>query len=392
MNDVNSLNFDVSVVMPCLNEENTVGLCIRKAQECFNRLGINGQVVISDNGSTDNSIRIASELGAKVVLQPIKGYGAALMKGIEAADGDIIIMGDSDDSYDWGNIGPFISKINEGYDFVMGNRFKGGIEPGAMPPLHRYLGNPVLSFISRIVYRIPIGDFHCGMRAFTKSAYQTMRVRTTGMEFATEMVASASRNNLRITEIPIKLYPDKRGRPPHLRSFRDGWRHLRFIMMYAPDYLYLFPGGLIFLLGLALQLFLAGGPNYLFGQYFGIHFLALGGLFSLAGFNVLTMGVLVKLLVSKRYPSFRTSFLLWFSNSFRLEKGLVFGTLLFLLGLIVTSVILYQWLAYPGLSMEASVHPSFVATHIMVLGLNIVFSSFALGMVVTDDDFNYRTE
>ncbi len=228
--------------MPCLNEENTLALCINKANACFARLGVAGEVVVADNGSTDRSVEIALSLGARVVHVPVKGYGAAVSAGARAAYGRVIIMGDSDDSYDWSKLDAFIAAVDAGSELVMGNRFKGGIEPGAMPPLHRYLGNPVLSFISKIAFRIPVGDFHCGMRAFSADAFRRMRLSGTGMEFATEMVASASRIGLKVSEIPIKLYPDKRGRPPHLRSFRDGWRHLRFILSHSPDHLFVWPG------------------------------------------------------------------------------------------------------------------------------------------------------
>ncbi|KHK49640.1 glycosyl transferase family 2, partial [Burkholderia sp. A9] len=242
----------VSAVMPCLDEEMTLAMCIVKAQRSFAKLGVTGQVVIADNGSTDRSVEIARELGAKVVHQPVRGYGSALMAGIAAADGDIIIMGDADDSYDWSNIRGFVAKIDEGYEFVIGNRFKGGIMPHAMPPLHRYLGNPVLSTIARLTCSVPVGDFHCGMRAFTREAFARMDLQTPGMEFASEMVMNAARNGLRIVEIPTVLHPDKRNRPPHLRSFRDGWRHLRFILTYAPNHVFVMPGLLLFVAGLLL--------------------------------------------------------------------------------------------------------------------------------------------
>jgi glycosyltransferase involved in cell wall biosynthesis len=271
----------VSAVIPCLNEEQTLALCIEKAFRGFAELGVHGEVVVSDNGSTDRSVEIARGMGARVINERRKGYGAALLRGISEARGEIIVMADADDSYDWTAIAPFVRKIREGYDLVMGNRFQGGIKDGAMPKLHRYLGNPVLSLIARIAFRTRIGDFHCGMRAFTRSAFERMQLKTTGMEFATEMVANASHQGLRIAEIPVVLYPDKRNRPPHLRSFRDGWRHLRFILTYTPDYLYLVPGALLLLPGLLLEALLARGPVTIDGAYLGIHFLALGSLLTL---------------------------------------------------------------------------------------------------------------
>lgn len=366
----------VSAVMPCLNEARTLGLCIRKAQSAFAALGIVGEVVVADNGSDDGSVEIARSLGARVVHQPERGYGAALRAGIDAAIGDIVVMGDSDDSYDWTAIGPFVQKVREGNDLVMGNRFRGGIERGAMPPLHRYLGNPVLSTVSRIAFRVPVGDFHCGMRAFRRSAWSTMRIESSGMEFATEMVAGAARAGLRIAEVPTRLYPDKRGRPPHLRSFRDGWRHLRFIVTHAPDHLYLWPGGAMLAAGLLLQGLLAGGPATIAGLRLGIHFLALGGLLSLLGLNLVLMGTLAKLAVGSRYPAFVAPTIARLRRRFRLEWTLAAGATLFAAGFAIDALLLAQWLSAPGTPMEGSVHPAFVATHAMAMGANLGFGAF----------------
>src|SRR3990172_3893737 len=211
----------VTAVIPCLNEERTIGICVGKARRSFEELGVTGEVVVVDNGSTDRTAEVAAALGARVVTEPERGYGAALRAGIEAARGRIIVMGDGDDSYDWAAIAPFVRKVQEGYDLVVGNRFKGGILPGAMPPLHRYIGNPVLSAITRLAFGVKIGDVHCGMRAFTRDAFSRLHMGTPGMEFATEMIANAARQGLRVAEVPTRLYPDKRGRPPHLRTFRD---------------------------------------------------------------------------------------------------------------------------------------------------------------------------
>lgn len=375
----------VSAVMPCLNEEDTLGLCISKAIRCFRELGIEGQVIVADNGSTDRSVEIAEQLGAKVVHQPVKGYGAALMAGIEAADGEIIVIGDSDDSYDWSNIGPFILRIQEGYDLVMGNRFKGGIEQGAMPPLHRYLGNPVLSLIARVVCRAPVGDFHCGMRAFTKTAYRQMGLMTLGMEFASEMVINAARNGLRITEIPIRLFPDKRSHPPHLRSFRDGWRHLRFMMTYAPDHLFAIPGALMLIFGLALQVILVGGPTRAFGFPLGIHFLALGSLLTLAGYNVLNLGILGKVIVGIKHPKLKSRVASWIIKRFSLERLLLIGGLLALGGVVADFLILSTWVRHIGESLEETVHPAFVASTAIVLGLNVMLSAFLLELLLNEE-------
>jgi len=373
---------DVSLVMPCLNEERTVGICVRKAQAALAALGVAGEVIVADNGSTDRSVEIARELGARVVSQPVKGYGAALRAGIEASRGRIVVLGDADDSYDWGAIEPFVRKVEEGWDLVLGNRFKGGILPGAMPWLHRYVGNPVLSAVTRIAFGVSVGDVHCGMRAFTRSAFERMRTATSGMEFATEMVANAAHGGLRIAEVPTRLYPDKRDRRPHLRSFRDGWRHLRFILTYAPDYLYLGPGIALLLAGLVLQALLVSGPVQVAGQNFGIHYLALGAMLSLVGFNVINLGVLAKAFMAQRYASLQSRTLATLSRYFSLEGGLVLGTVLMLAGLATDAVILGIRLAHPGEAMEGTVHLAFVATTMVVLGLNLVFTSFLLAMVL----------
>lgn len=370
--------------MPCLNEEGTLAICVDKAIAAFRAMGIAGEVVVADNGSTDRSVAVALEHGARVVHQPEKGYGAALQAGIEGARGDFIIMGDADDSYDWSAIAPFIAAWQLGNEMVMGNRFKGGIKPKAMPPLHRYLGNPVLSFISRLAFRVPIGDFHCGMRGFTKEAYLRMRPRTSGMEFATEMIAGAAQSRLRITEIPVTLYPDKRNRPPHLRSFRDGWRHLRFIVSYAPHYLYLIPGMAMFIVGMWLQILLAPGPLQIGPVYLGIHYLALGGLLTLVGFNVLSMGVIAKLIVAERYPQALGGKMRALLRVFSLERALIGGGILVLAGVAVAVVLFRIWLARNFGSMEDTVHPAFVAGHLMVLGFNVMFFSFILHLAVSE--------
>jgi glycosyltransferase involved in cell wall biosynthesis len=371
----------VSAVMPCLNEEKTLGLCIAKIQRAFDEMGIAGEVVVADNGSTDNSVEIAESLGARVVHERRKGYGSALLAGISTARGRIVIMADADDSYDWAALGDFVRKIDEGYDLVMGNRFKGGIEPGAMPALHRYLGNPVLSTLARVMYRIPVNDFHCGMRAFTREAFQRMNMRTVGMEFATEMVVSAAHAGLRITEIPTRLYPDKRDRPPHLRSFRDGWRHLRFILTYAPDWLYLIPGGLLFTLGLAGMVALAAGPVTIGTLSLGIHFLALASLLTLLGANIVGFGLLARLINARRKPINEHSAFGLLLEWFTLERGLVVGGLLTLAGLSIDLGLLIEWIASDFGDMAGTVHLVFVATAIMLLGVNVAFASFLFNML-----------
>jgi glycosyltransferase involved in cell wall biosynthesis len=376
----------VSAVIPCLNEESTLGLCIEKALRSFAELGIEGEIVVADNGSTDRSVEIALQLGARVVHERRKGYGAALFRGIAESRGEIIVMADADDSYDWAAIAPLVRKIREGYDLVMGNRFKGGIKDGAMPGLHRYLGNPVLSLVARIAFRADIGDFHCGMRAFTRAAFERMQLRTTGMEFATEMVANASHQGLRIAEVPVILYPDKRNRPPHLRSFRDGWRHLRFILTYAPDYLFLVPGTLALLTGLGLELLLARGPVTIHGIFIGIHFLALGSLLTLVGFNVINLGVLAKTLMAQRYSGINSRTVRAVRQRFSLEAGLLSGGALCLIGTAIDTAIAVKWITEFGTPMDGTVHLAFVATTALILGLNLICSSFLLNLIVAESD------
>ena len=233
-------SLELSVVMPCLNEAETLEVCIAKARRALSELNIAGEIIVADNGSTDGSQAMAERMGARVVNVEAKGYGSALMGGITAASGKFIIMGDADDSYDFGELGPFVEKMRAGYDLVMGNRFKGGIEPGAMPALHRYLGNPVLTAVGRLFFHSPAGDFHCGLRGFRKASVMKMDLRTTGMEFASEMVVKATLGKMRIAEVPTTLRPDGRSRAPHLRRWRDGWRHLRFLLLYSPRWLFLY--------------------------------------------------------------------------------------------------------------------------------------------------------
>jgi hypothetical protein len=375
---------EVSAVMPCLNEEQTVGICIEKAQRCFRELGIRGEVVVCDNGSTDSSVSVVERLGARVVRETTPGYGAALMRGIEAARGEIVIIADSDDSYDWLDLAGYVHEIRAGYDLVVGDRFAGGIEAGAMPLLHRYLGNPVLSFLARFCYRTTVRDFHCGMRAFTKSAYGAMKLKTTGMEFATEMIANAALQGLRIGQVPVKLRPDGRNRPPHLRSFRDGWRHLRFIFTYAPDHLYLLPGGLLLLIGFLLSALLAPGPVTLRGFYLGIHFLALGCMLVLTGFNIVTFGVFAKVIISRDLTSIKSRLVKWSESRFSLERGLIAGGAVLLPGLAEDFFLLYRWIGSGRGPMGDSSHSAFVATTLITLGLNIMLSSFLLNLLLIE--------
>jgi glycosyltransferase involved in cell wall biosynthesis len=251
---------ELTILMPCLNEAETLAICIAKAKGFLNRTGIDGEVLIADNGSTDGSQEIARAAGARVADIPQKGYGAALAGGIEAARGRFIIMGDADDSYDFSNLDGFVAKLREGYALVMGNRFKGGIEPGAMPWHHKYIGNPVLSFLGKLFFKTEASDFHCGLRGFDRQQIIGLSLRTSGMEFASEMLVKATLSGLRIAEVPTTLKPDGRSRAPHLRSFRDGWRHLRFLLLFSPRWLFLYPGLVLLAVGLFLGTLLIRGP------------------------------------------------------------------------------------------------------------------------------------
>ena len=369
----------VSAIIPCLNEEETLGICINKIKQTFESLNINGEIVVGDNGSTDRSVEIAESLGAVVAHQPIKGYGAAIQAAVKKASSDWLIMADADDSYDWTNLKPFLDELEKGSDLVMGNRFQGTIHPGAMPFLHKYVGNPFLTRISQLLYKIKVGDFHCGMRGFTREAWNKMHLMSPGMEFATEMVIRASEEKLAISEIPIDLHPDKRSRPPHLQTFRDGWRHLRFIMTYAPNYLYLIPGLLMVFIGLIFQIVLFNGPVTIYGQYIGIHFLALGLMIFFLGLSVTTMGITARVYLVNKSRLRTDPVTHWVNNHFYLEKILLSALLLFIAGLAIDISILFRWLEGSD-SMETSIHYAFIASSMIVTSIHLSFSSFFLDM------------
>lgn len=289
-----SVGFELTILMPCLNEAETLSTCIDKAVGFIKRASICGEVVVADNGSVDGSRELARKHGARVVSVAERGYGAALLGGIRAARGRYIIMGDSDDSYDFSALEPFVAELRAGNDLVMGNRFKGGIAPGAMPILHRYLGNPVLTTVGRLFFRSPVADFHCGLRGFRKDAILDLDLQTTGMEFASEMVVKATLQRLRIVEVPTTLSPDGRSRPPHLRSWRDGWRHLRFLLMYAPRWLFLYPGLALVAFGLAIMIAVLPGPLRIGSVIFDVHTLLFGMAAILVGTQMSLFFLLVK--------------------------------------------------------------------------------------------------
>ena len=375
---VKNKNILVSVVMPCLNEEETLGTCIQKAQNTLKDLDIQGEVVVADNGSTDASVEIAERLGARVVHQPLRGYGAAYLAGIAAAEGQYIVIGDSDDTYDFTDLERFITPLRDGCDFVIGNRLKGEILPGAMPKLHRYLGNPVLTGILNVLFRSGVSDAHCGMRSFTREAYQQMELQTTGMEFASEMVIKAIKTDLKIKEIPITYYPRKG--ESKLNSFRDGWRHLRFMLMLSPTYLFLIPGILLFLLGLVGTVALLPGPLQIGSRAYDIHVMVLACLLCLLGYQVLLLGLSARSLSVTRGFSNGDPLIQCVYRHFTLEKGLLLGCVIFAVGFLIDGWIAYGWVK-SGFGELQKVRPALFALLLMILGTQTIFSAFFVSML-----------
>lgn len=369
--------------MPCLNEAETLASCIKKAQRWLNRNHVAGEIIIADNGSTDGSQIIATVLGARVVDIEEKGYGSALRGGIEAAQGKYVIMADADDSYNFSNLSPFLEKLRAGYELVMGNRFAGGIMPGAMPPLHKYLGNPVLTGIGRLFFRSPCGDFHCGLRGFSRAAVMKLDLRTSGMEFASEMVVKSTLNNLSIIEVPTTLSPDGRSREPHLRSWRDGWRHLRFLLLYSPRWLFLYPGALLMLLGLATGLWLMPGPRTVGHITFDVHTLLYAAAAVVTGFQAVNFAVFTKIFgvtegLLPPDPKLEKAF-----KYVTLELGLIVGLTLFISGLLLSIYALSDWGAHSFGSLDPTKVLRLVipAATAMMLGSEIVLSSFFLSVL-----------
>lgn len=379
-------DLELTVLMPCLNEAETLGRCVEKALGSLGALGLRGEVLIADNGSTDGSPAIAEKLGARVVHVAEKGYGSALRGGIAAARGRWVIMGDADDSYDFSRLGPFVEKLREGFDLVMGCRMpRGGgrILPGAMPWKHRWIGNPVLSWIGRLFFKCPATDFHCGLRGFSREAYGRMELRTTGMEFASEMVIRATLGNLRIAEVPITLHKDGRSRPPHLRSWRDGWRHLRFMLLFAPGWLFLLPSSLLCTTGFVLGLRLWIGPMQIAGVTFDTNTLLICAMLSLLGVQLGLFAVFSRTfaMVEKLQPESR-NLQVWY-RVFNLERGLLVGCCLCLAGvfLLVRAVLFWKAAGFGEISYPDSLRQVIPAVTLVVLGLQVVFSSFFLSIL-----------
>ena len=373
---------EVSVVIPCLNETNSIGICVAKAMEAFRAKGLRGEVVVADNGSTDGSVEIAENLGAHVVRVEQRGYGWALRAGIAAAHGAFIVMGDADDSYDFSEVPRFVEKWRQGNDVVMGNRFRGEIKPGAMPWHHKYIGNPALSSVLNLFFRAGIGDSHCGMRGFTRAVYERMDLRSTGMEFASEFVIKAAQLGVKITEIPVTLWPDKRGRPPHLRSLRDGWRHLRFMLLYAPNWLFVLPGAAFVLMGLFLVFWLLPGPRTITPRVtLDVHTMIFGVIFTLLGAQILSIGAFAKVFsYAERFDRSGTVSLKRVLKRVTLESGLLLGGVLFLAGFAGCAWVTWQWVA-SGFGPLQQVRQVLFWAMWLFLGLQIIFASFFLSML-----------
>jgi glycosyltransferase involved in cell wall biosynthesis len=375
---------ELTILMPCLNEAETLAACIAKARSFLDRSGVNGEIVIADNGSTDGSQAIAQAAGARVVPVPVKGYGAALAGGIAAARGKYVIMGDADDSYDFANLEVFVAKLREGYCLVMGNRFKGGVAPGAMPWHHRYIGNPVLSFVGRLFFGSKIGDFHCGLRGFDRKAILALNLRTSGMEFASEMAVKATLSGMSIAEVPTTLSPDGRSRPPHLRSFRDGWRHLRFLLLFSPRWLFLYPGIALLSVGLVLGGVLLRGPVQVTSQIeLDVHTFLMAAMFIIVGLQAISFAIIGRRFAS-RYgfipPSPKYDKLM---ESLTLERILIAAIILMAVGVVALFWGLGEWAKrdFGALNVTSTLRVMILAMTALVAGLQLMMSGFMSSMI-----------
>lgn len=373
---------EVTILMPCLNEAETLAVCIKKAKAFLTENHIDGEILIADNGSTDGSQEIAVSEGARVLNVTKKGYGSALISGCNAAVGKYVIMGDSDDSYDFYHLMPFVEKLREGYDLVMGNRFAGGIEDGAMPWLHRYIGNPVLSFVGRIFFKSSIKDFHCGLRGYNRESIAKLDLKTTGMEYASEMVVMSELCHLKIAEVPTTLKKDGRSRAPHLRSFHDGWRHLKFLFMYAPNWLFLYPGILLLAIGLVGSIALVLGQIVVSNVVFSVHTLLYCMFFLIIGFNIICMFLFVKLYAYNHQFIPRQTSVDW--NKKLNEDIFIFtGIFLTVLGIGLSIYVLLYWknTGYSELVPEIVMRIAIPAVSLLEIGLQSIFSGFIIGIL-----------
>jgi glycosyltransferase involved in cell wall biosynthesis len=375
----------LSIVMPCLNEAETLSTCIAKAQRFLKTSNIPGEIVIADNGSTDGSPELAREAGESVVYVKDKGYGSALMGGLKSAQGEYIIMGDADDSYDFSDLKAFIAALDGGADLVMGNRFQGGIKPGAMPFLHQYLGNPVLSWLGRLFFKIKIGDFHCGLRGFRRKSILSLDLQTTGMEFASEMIVKASMKGLKITEVPTILYPAGRTRSPHLRTWSDGWRHLRFLLMYSPRWLFYYPGIFLMLIGFIISAWLLPGPRRVGNITLDINTLMYAAFIIILGLQSILFSLFTRVFAISEGllpKDLETEKLLKVTS---LERGVIIGVILILLGLVSSVGAITYWMgtSFGNLDPTRSMRLVIPGTVLFSVGFQILFSSFFLGILMT---------
>jgi len=374
------LNPEISIVIPCLNEAKTIGICVAKAQKALDEIGIFGEIIVADNGSTDGSQLISEKAGAKVTSIPQTGYGAALKGGVLASSGEFIIMGDGDDSYNFLEIKPFVEKWKEGNEFVMGNRFKGGIDEGAMPFLHQYLGNPVLSFIGRLFFQNGFGDFHCGLRGFTRAAFDKMELGTAGMEFASEMVVKASLLNLKSAEVPVHLYKDGRGRPPHLNTWSDGWRHLRFLLLFSPRWLFFYPGLTFIFLGMLFSSLLLRSQLPFQALRLDVHTLLYTSALVLIGFQLITFYLLSQAFARREGLYIRSGIDL---NWFRLERGLLvaFAFLVIGFGLSLSAVQVWEGQDFGPLNPQIVLRKVIPAVTSILLAFQVGTFSFFMSFL-----------
>lgn len=383
LREVQSSEIEVSVVMPCLDEEDSIGYCVEAAMDALDSMGVSYEVVISDNGSTDRSVEIAESLGARVVHQPIRGYGNAYHKGIGAARGEYVVMADSDGTYPFSEIPVFVEALRGGADMVMGSRFKGSIEPGSMPWLHRYVGNPVLTWILNVLFRTGISDAHCGMRGFTREAYARLGLRTAGMEYASEMVIQAGRKNLDIEEVPITLSP-RIGGDVKLNTWTDGWRHLRFMLLQAPGWVLLLPGVVLSILGGVIVLVTAFGPLRIGSVLFDVNTLVFGALMTVLGVQTALLGLTTKLYARSRNLDDSNGMINAFDQWFTFERGLIVGGIVVGIGLIPGVYLAVQRVS--GVEFgDADFRLSVLALIFTVIGFQIIFQSLFASMLGVKD-------
>lgn len=372
---MNETQLELTILMPCLNEAETLAVCIKKALYFLEKFNIPGEVLVADNGSTDGSQQIAKDSGARVVDIPLRGYGAALTGGCYAAYGKYVIMGDADDSYDFSNLMPFVERLRNGDDLVMGNRFKGGIKKGAMPPLHYYLGNPVLSGLGRLFFKSPIRDFHCGLRGYNTKRMRELGLRTSGMEYASEMVVQATINGYKISEVPTTLSPDGRSRPPHLRSWRDGWRHLKFLLIHSPNWLFLYPGLVLAGIGLILGIMIEISPIDFLGAVLDINTLLYAATMVIVGFNLILFHVYTKIYaIQAKFIKVEKSFL----SRLNANNCALAGLAAIIIGLAISVAALVMWGRedFGDLDPHRFMRITIPAVTLILLGVQILFSGF----------------